>query len=210
MFEAKAPNISTFHGVFREMSLKSFTEADMEDVYTALSCYDIDLSSGGKKRLTHYTGGIPYLCCMFGERMVAHADTRKKYGDKEIDGIFRECLPQIDAHYNRLRQSLEEDGHIEPIFYLSIGALLTRSMSQRHLENLMALGTLNKEEKDGKVFYYAYTKDFMTYFRLLPLDLPAWETMTACEKKSKKFFPRSFRCWIRPITTICPEPKGKP
>lgn len=189
LFEAKCPDISTFHGVFREMPLQVFSPADMEAFYEALSSYNIRVSSNGKKKLEYYTGRLPYFCCMFGERMVAQQVAH--FGSMEIEDIFKECLPQIDRHYDDLITRLEADGHMEFIFYLSIGSKLP-NVTNRDIENMRTMGILIPEERGGRLEYYAFSRDFMTYFRSKPLQLPAWETMTFSEKKLKAIFKKEF------------------
>ncbi|MBQ2697432.1 MAG: ATP-binding protein, partial [Clostridia bacterium] len=168
LLEAICPDISTFHGVFPEMTLLPFSAEDLEAFYQALDLYDVKVSAGGKKRLARYTGHMPYLCCLFAEQMVAGRGRVESYGDKEMEAIFKQLLPQIDRHYEDLIERLEEDGHTDFIFYLSIGAKVP-NLTPRDLENLTAMGTLLSETEDGKPRYYVFSHDFMTYFRLRPL-----------------------------------------
>lgn len=196
ILEAKCTDISTFHGVFLEKTLLAFSDKDMEEYYESLEVYDIKLSSGGKKKLENYTGKMPYLCCMFAERMVANviANTveSNSVGDREVRTIFRECLPQIERHYEDLVDRLKYDNQLETVFYLSVASKLPNNITSRDIENLITMGVLIPEVKNDSVMYYAYSKDFMTYFRLRPLKLPAWETMTQSEKKIKAIFKKEF------------------
>lgn len=196
LLEAVCPNISTFHGVFDEITLLPFDDKDMEAFYAALGMYNIKLSSGGKKKLENYTGRMPYLCCMFANRMVAQlteSDSEcTNIGDKEVCSIFKSLQPQIDEHYEDLVQRLEYDNHLEIIFYLSAFSQLPRYVTKRDIENLTAMGTLIPEAYNNSVRYYTYSKDFMTWFKLKPLKLPAWETMTLSEKKIKAIFKKEF------------------
>lgn len=191
LFEAKCPYISTYHGVFPEMTVLPFNQDEIEAFYEALGIYDVKLSSGGKKRLERYTGNMPYLCCMFGEQMVLRRNTVESYGDKEIDSVFTKLCPQIDRHYRDLIDRLDEDGHLDYVYYLSIGAKVPK-LTDRELENLTVMGVLIPEEKNSETRYYAFSKDFMTFFRLEPLKLPAWDIMTSSEKKIKAIFKKEF------------------
>lgn len=186
LFEAKCPAISTFHGVFPEKPITPFSDTDMEDFFTLLDCFSIKISTGGKKRLMRYTGNMPYLCCMFGSKMFAQREATNNYGDKEIDQVFRLLRPQIDRHYNDLIKYMETDGHLEAIYYLSIGAKCP-STSKREKENMEVMGLLlsdkNEATDQGDTKYYAFSREFMTYLRLSPLKLHAWETISEAEKR---------------------------
>lgn len=191
LFEATCPYISTFHGVFPELTVLPFCEEDMEEFYDALSLYDVKVTPGGKKRLERYTGNMPYLCCKIGKQMVFQRTIVEAFGDKEIDGIFKKLQPEIDRHYRDLTTRLEEDSLLDYVYYLSIGAKVPK-LTDRELENLTVMGVLIPEEKNGETRYYAFSKDFMTFFRLEPLKLPAWDIMTSSEKKIKAIFKKEF------------------
>lgn len=192
LLEAKCPDISTFHGVFDEVTLTAFNDDDMSQYYSALEIYNIKLSSGGKKKFENYTGRLPYLCCMFANRMVTYLGENVSVGDKEVSSIFKECLPQIDRHYENLIAGLEYDNHLETVFYLSVASKFPSYITSRDIENLTTMGVLIPQVKNDLIKYYAYSKDFMTYFRLRPLRLPAWETMTQSEKKIKAIYKKEF------------------
>lgn len=196
LLEAECQNLSTYHGVFREKTLHAFNDDDMADFYESLELYGIKLSSGGRKKLERYTGRIPYLCCMFAERMVMTLSSNRpdtvSIGDSEINGIFKECLPQVEQYYDDLVKRLEYDNHLEIICYLSLTSRFPSSISNRDIENLKAMGVIISEDKDGVAKYFAYSKDFMTSFRLRPLKLPVWETMTQSEKRIKALIKREY------------------
>lgn len=186
LFEKNCPAVSTFHGVFQEKPVIPFNDADMEEFLALLERNDIKLSSGGKKRLMRYTGNMPYLCCMFGSQMFSQREMVSNYGDKEIDQLFRLLRPQIDRHYNDLVKYMETDGHLEAVYYLSIGAKCP-STSKREKENMEVMGLLlsdkNEATDQGDTKYYAFSREFMTYLRLSPLKLHAWETISEAEKR---------------------------
>ena len=196
LLEAECKDISTFHGVFREKSLLPFSDEDMKEFYESLEMYDIKLSLGGCRKLENYTGRMPYICCMFADRMVANEFTqsegRTSIGDKEITAVFKECLPQIDRHYENLVDRLEHDNHLETVFYLSVSSKFPSYVTSRDIENLTTMGVLIPEIKNDSVKYCAYSKDFMTYFKLRPLKLPSWDTMTQSEKKLKAIFKKEY------------------
>lgn len=191
LLEAKCPDISTFHGVFRELPLRAFNDKDMEIFYDTLGLYDIKLSSGAKRKIERYTGRMPYLCSMFAERMVSHNADGANISENEIVEIFKECLPQIDRYYEDLIERLDYDDHTEIVFYLSIGSKLP-NVTKRHIRNLVTMGVLIPDNSSDIEQYYAYSKDFMTYFRTRTLKLPTWETMTLSEKKIKAIFAREY------------------
>ena len=186
--ETRCPDISTFHGVFDKMPLRAFNQEDMQEYYTALEHYGIILTDNAKDRLIYYTGRMPYLCCMLARRMVAQRSSFEIFDAKTVDSVFQMCLPQIDEYYDDLIRYVETDGHLELLYYLSIDSVLPKEAVERDRKNMEIMGVLSHEEFEGKKVYYAFSRDFMTYFRLKPLDLPEWKMMTACEKKIKKIF----------------------
>ena len=202
LFEAKCEDISTYHGVFREMTLRAFNKQDMNYFYEGLSIYNIQLDDKAKGKFEHYTGCIPYLCSMLAARIVENVNpddqTTEVLSETNIDDFFKECRPQIDQYYQDLIRRLEYDQHLELVCYLSLSTKLPNTISRRDIENLSTMGVLLKEEKtsgeghNSAVQYYAYSKDFMTYFRLQPLKLPTWATMTQSEKKLKAIFKREY------------------
>lgn len=193
LFEAKCEYISTFHGVFPEMQILPFSEADMKEFFEALDCHGIKLSTGGKKRLERYTGNMPYLCCMFGERMVfdKESDEERTCGDKDVDEIFRRLQPMIDRHYRDLTNRLEEDKHLEFVFYLSLDSRCP-NITDRDIGNMKQMGILFEDPNENPPKLRAFSRDFMSWFRLQPLQLPTWETMTQSEIKLKRIFAREF------------------
>ena len=188
VLEAKCPDISTFHGVFRRVPLRAFNDADMDEYYAALERYSISLSDDAKARLIYYTGRMPYLCCMLAQCMVSHRADFSEFDAATIDIVFQACLPQIDEYYDDLIRYMEADGQLELLYYLSIDSALPKELADRERRNMEVMGVLSYEETEYGRDYYAFSRDFMTYFKLKPLDLPEWEMMTACEKKIKQIF----------------------
>ena len=188
VLEAKCPDISTFHGVFRRVPLQAFDDADMCEYYAALERYSISLTEDAKARLVYYTGRMPYLCCMLAQRMVSHRSEFLEFDAAAIDTVFQACLPQIDEYYDDLIRYMEADNQLELLYYLSIDSALPKELVDRERKNMEVMGVLSYDETAHGREYYAFSRDFMTYFRLKPLDLPEWEMMTACEKKIKQIF----------------------
>lgn len=205
LLEAKCNALSTFHGVFRELPLRAFSAEDMQEYYEKLHRWTINVDALGRKRLERYTGCNPYICNMLAARMVSQLDERNDYEENDITNIFISCRPQIDVFYDDLIDRLEEDHHIEAIFYLSLGLKLP-NITQRDIENLLSMGVLSSEEvrescddsDDSEshgvnhLSYYAYSQDFMVYFRSKPLKLPAWEKMTLSEKCLKDIIEKEY------------------
>ena len=188
LLEQTCEHISSFHGVFSEMPLHAFSDLDMKAFYENLALYEVEVLPDGRERLDYYTGRLPHLCCRFAWRMV-HKKLAHPFGGDDIRNIFRECLPQIDRHYEDLKRRLKEDGYLDFIFYLSIGAKVP---SERDLESMIQMGVLATEQNDKATRYYSFSKDFMTYLRAKPVDLPAWDLIMSCEKKLKAIFNREY------------------
>lgn len=184
LFEANCDSISPFHNIFNEMPLRGFNENDMDIFYEKLADYDIGLSDDEKKKMEYYTGKIPYLCCMFANEMV-----QSRAGGKTVNilEIFREYLPQINVYYGDLIKRLEEDGHKHTADVLALTSKFPRSVTDRDIENLKAMGVIVLQEDDeGNISYCLYCEDFMRYLKMTPLKLPLWDTMMMTEGKLKK------------------------
>lgn len=191
LFEAKCKYISTFHGVFHEKMLTPFSDTDMEDFYDRLNLYDIVVSDAGKERLAYYSGRMPYICCMFADQMVNRVKSCQYYDISQIDIVFKQCLHEINRHYDDLISRLEEDHYMDFIYAISIDSKCP-GITKRDIENMCTMGILYPESVNTEQRYYAISKDFMVYLYLKPLKLPIWETMTSCEKQLKSIFQREF------------------
>ncbi len=199
LIDASCDNISTFHGVFNEMPLRPFSNDDMEDFYSVLKKYcGIELTAEAKKIFVDFTGRMPYLCCMLGDCMFNEDKT--SYTEKDVVEIFKECLPQIDRHYEDLIKHLERDKQLEYIGGLVLGNTLSEiTISEmddfpiddsRKLENLQQMGILIDDEEENR--RYIFSKDFLAYFIVRPPKLPTWDSIMLAEKKLKKIFGEVF------------------
>ena len=187
--EAKATDISTFHGVFRSMRLLGFNDDDMAEYYEKLEDCGLILSDSSKEQLDYFTGKIPYLCCIFADRMLFAARNKDQFDvtDDTIVKIYREELPSIESYYRDLVDRLDEDGHLEPLVYLAFDDMRTLSY-HRTRQNMISMGYLNEDVVDGVPSYYAYSRDFMSYLKTRSLDLPIWDLLSSSEKKLKRLF----------------------
>lgn len=185
LLEAKCPDISTFHGVFNEVTLRAFNDDDMGQFYSALKIYGIELSPGGKEKLENYTGRMPYLCNMIANRIVTNLSNCTLIEDREVVAIFKDCLPKIDEHYEDLIVHLEYDNYMKTVCCLTTTSRFPACITNRDIDTMRTMGVLILDNQGDGDNYYAYSKDFMTYLRLRPLKLPLLETMTESEKKLK-------------------------
>lgn len=187
LLENDCPDISTFHGVFAEYTLRGFSGEDMAAYDRRLLECGIELSEEERERLKYYTGTIPYLCCKLGNQMVR--DSRD--GTAAVDSAFLSCLPQINEYYDDLIARLKEDGQMDFVFYLSIG-VRPPTVTGRELENLKTMGILSQTEGREGPRYYVYTQDFMTYVKELPLQLPAADMIRESEKKLRTIIQKRY------------------
>lgn len=186
LLASKCPHISPYPNVFFEMPLRAFSDADMKEFYDNLEISGVTVSPEGRERLEYYTGRMPHLCSRFA-RLMVDKKLERPFGGDDVKEIFRDCIPQIETHYDDLIRRLKEDEYLDFIFYLSIGAKVP---GERNIENMRQMGVLTFDEKSSR--YYAFSKDFMAYLREKPLELPAWDMITGCEKKLKAFFKREY------------------
>lgn len=177
-------NISTFHGVFSNMYLKGFSGEDMDEFYARLVECGITLSDEGKESLRFYTGHIPYLCCMFADRMVVRRDKRTCYGEDDVTCVFTELLPRIEEYYNDLDKRLKEDRHWESVLQLCLGSYEVLKNTRRAV-SLQVMGYITRETINGVDSYFAYSRDYMEHILGKQLDVPVWDTILAGERKLK-------------------------
>lgn len=196
LLEKECNYISTLHGKFNERPLAAFSDQDMAAFHELLELHDIKINDKGKARFEYCTGRLPYLCCLLGERMVSMknelGDTPIEYNEEDIKKIFNACLPMIDRFYEDLIKQLTRDSFLEFVFYLSVDAKLP-NVTARDIENMKQMGVLRSElNRSGVPIYYAFSKDFMTYFKLKPLELPVWDTIMSSEKRLKGIFAKEY------------------
>ena len=188
--EAKVPDISTFHGVFRRVSLTAFNESDMKEFYDDLRRNGIELNEQAKELFFHYTGYIPYLCCLFAQYMSEETTNRTLHAS-DINAIVKEKSWDIDQYYKDLTIRLKEDGHLESIVYLAFDDMRTHEY-YRNRENMVSMGLLSEIYKDGQKHFYAYSEDFMIYLRFLPDSLPIKDLMCESEKQVKRILGKEY------------------
>ena len=181
------PSISTLHGVFDMRNLKGFSAKDMDEFYSALSAYGIELTDSGKTCFKYYTGHIPYLCCMFASRMIEQREQRSRYKAKDIVTVFSGLLPQIEIYFQDLDSRLKKDGHWESLIHLCVGSPLVLK-NERLKDAMMAMGYLDCEMVNGVDRYYAYSQDYMQHILGQQLNLPIWDNIMAAERKLKSLF----------------------
>ena len=187
VLEAKAQDVSTFHGVFDTIRLRSFTDAEMGEYFERLKAFGVSVDDEMSQQLQYYTGGIPYLCCMLGNELIAQCGQESSGSDVAVVTAYKACIHEIHRYYNDLINRLEEDGHLDPLVWLAFDEMRTLSYSHNR-DNMIAMGYLNEEVSDGVPTYYAYCHDFMRYLRTRPLDGPTWEMLSSTEKKLKQIF----------------------
>lgn len=170
MMEKEAPNLSHLHGVCKEMPLRAFSHKnmidksswsyDMDAYYGALERYGITLSAEAKNRLEYYTGCLPFICCMFGDCMYRRLDSVSRYEAQDIEAVFRDCRPQIDAYYDDLIKSLKEAGQLESVFQLSIHPQMMHAFSAREWNDMRYMGNSSTDIINGETITYAFSQDF--------------------------------------------------
>lgn len=182
--EQKVQSLSTLHGVFAKETLDEFNDADMEEYYSVLEKSGITLTEDGKEQLLYYTGANPYLCSIFGQRLVA--SQRGCANSQVIREIYQERKGSIMEYYEDLIERLTEDNHLEALIYLSLGSM-QHLVSRGDLDNMRSLGVLRYDDFIG---HYAYSADFMKYLKTKPLNIPHWQLLSGAEKALKALMAR--------------------
>ncbi|MCD7856332.1 MAG: ATP-binding protein [Clostridiales bacterium] len=191
MYEAACPGISTFHGIYIEKALYAFSKEDIELYYQILGNFGITFTEAGKKRLEYYTGRQPYLSSIFGHQMIENGPPDIACDRQEVDGIFKQCITTINTYYEDLRTRLKDDQHLEFIWYLAMGMRVPVATKQ-HYDNMENMGVLTRLDDGADAEWISYSRHFMDWLAMQPMNLPTWETITACEKKLKHIFALEF------------------
>ena len=103
---------STFHGVLDDTRLKGFDETDMEEYYSSISEYEINLNDEQKKAIDFYAGNNPYLLSIIGHQIV---DTARNGEQIIIEEIVKNKLLLINRYFDDCLNYLVKDGDIERI-----------------------------------------------------------------------------------------------
>ncbi|MBQ2110967.1 MAG: ATP-binding protein, partial [Clostridia bacterium] len=82
--EKRNINISSFSGVFDEVPLKAFSDADMKEFYEKLARCGVGVTESGRKMLEYCTGRLPMLCCMLAKNMVLNRASRSEYDGEAV------------------------------------------------------------------------------------------------------------------------------
>jgi len=186
--EQNVDSLSTLHGVFTRETLDEFNQADMAEFYRVLAESGIHMSEDAKDQLLEYTGGIPYLCSMFGQRLVAGYANAGTVDSSVINAIYKERKASIVEYYDDLIDRLKADEHLEPLVYLSLGSL-QHFVDYTHVETMQSIGVLRYDDCIG---HYAYSADFMKYLKTKPLDIPRYQLLVGAEKKLKQLLGKVF------------------
>lgn len=100
---------------------------------------------------------------------------------QEVDGIFKQCITTINTYYEDLRTRLKDDQHLEFIWYLAMGMRVPVATKQ-HYDNMENMGVLTRLDDGADAEWISYSRHFMDWLAMQPMNLPTWETITACEK----------------------------
>lgn len=187
--EQKVTSLSTLHGVFTRETLDGFNDADMAAYYRVLEDSGVSMTEDGKDQLMYYTGGIPYLCSMFGQRLVAGLPQTRQTDSMTVVGVYKERKASIVEYYDDLIDRLDGDKHLEPLLYLSLLGSLRSQVDGTDLETMHSLGVLRKDDCYG---YYAYSADFMKYLQTKPLNVPYWQLLVGAEACLKRLLARVY------------------
>lgn len=181
LLEGRASILSTFHGVFPPQRILGFNERDMEEVYSTLAVYDIQLTDSAIDRMTYYTGNIPMLCCMLCKRLVDKYCRETADADL-IDELWRDSREEVHTYYDDLISRLRDDGFLNDLS--SILFLKGKPVNRAMKERMEDMGILHSPASEDNP--YAYSQDFTTYLKLSKLDLPTWDLIIAVEEKLKE------------------------
>lgn len=181
LLEGRGSILSTFHGVFPSQRILGFNKRDMEEVYSTLAAYDIQLTDSAMDRMTYYTGNIPMLCCILCKRLVDKH--RRETADADlIDELWRDSREEVHTYYDDLISRLRDDGFLDDLS--SILFLKGKPVNRAMKERMEDMGILHSPESEDNP--YAYSQDFTTYLKLSKLDLPTWDLIIAVEEKLKE------------------------
>jgi Swt1-like HEPN len=168
------PAESTFHGIFRELWLTCFDEAEIKDLAArAPMTISADDSAQLTSRLLELTGGHPCLASLVLERLCATTGTA--FSQKRLEAAVTETRPEFRSYYQDLTDLLRSDGRFRALLEILLGPQITATIDDA--ERLLHEGLLIADD-DG---YRTFSDDFGRYLTMVGRETDYWPTWVSVE-----------------------------
>ena len=169
------PAESTFPGIFRELPVTCFDQAELADLTgrapIAMSADDREQLTG---RLRGLTGGHPFLASLVLDRLCAMA-TDMAFSSKRLETAVAETRTEFRTYYRDLTELLRSDRRFRALLEILLGPQISSTIDDA--ERLLHEGLL-VADGDG---YRAFSDDFGQYLTMVGRETDYWPTWVSVE-----------------------------
>ncbi|MBQ1027982.1 AAA family ATPase [Micromonospora sp. C95] len=169
------PVESTFPGIFRQVQVTCFDEAELSALTRRASC----LMAGADdtslvERLVELTGGHPYLASMALERLCGQGASAP-VSDAEWVAAVTACRVDFHRYYRDLEDLLRADGRLQALLEVLLGPQIT--VTSDDAERLLHQGLIRAA---GETFQ-PFSRQFGEYLMLVGRHSDHWQSWIEVE-----------------------------
>jgi hypothetical protein len=169
------PAESTFYGIFRELWVTCFDQAEMADLAARVPMtMSADDSGHLACQLRGLTGGHPFLASLVLDRLCART-TDTTFRAARLDTAVAETRTDFRKYYRDLTDLLRSDGRFRALLEILLGPQITATIDDA--ERLLHEGLL-AADGDG---YRAFSDDFGQYLTMVGRETDYWPSWVSVE-----------------------------
>jgi hypothetical protein len=177
---------STLDGVFKKISLRGFSNEDLQEYFNKFDSLQIKLSDDIKKKILYYGGRSPYLLSAIGQEIVY------RQGADDFDSVLSACNQQFLDYFKRIVELLKDEDFYNKLLQIYIGPRY--NIKQYDIDELVSRGYISNkikgfydtgEDNIDEFKYETISEYFVEY--LMDISQPEvgeiWPVLSEAEKK---------------------------
>jgi hypothetical protein len=177
---------STLDGVFKKISLRGFSNEDLQEYFNKFESLQIKLTDDVKKKILYYAGRSPYLLSALGQEIVY------RKGVEDFDSVLSACNQQFLDYFKRIVDLLKDEDFYNKLLQIYIGPRY--NIKQYDIDELESRGYISNKSKDffdsdenkrDEFKYETISEYFVEY--LMDISQPEigeiWPILSQAEKK---------------------------
>ena len=203
--EANAYGNSTLFGIFDDITVREFSENDMEAYYNILTENGCEQIMMEKDALAENAGRNPYLLSIFGDRMVDMVAEKER---ASIETIYKMERTKIISYFEALKHQMENDNNLVYVLEIIIGPRY--KISKTDVDMLDSMGYLSHHtvinlEGEEEEVWQVVSDAFTNYLHLNCTEQNVWpelmETLHTLVALMKVRLPKLYHISPEPVTT---------
>lgn len=177
---------STLDGVFKKISLRGFSNQDLQEYFNKFESLQIKLTDDVKKKILYYAGRSPYLLSALGQEIAY------RKGVEDFDSVLSACNQQFLDYFKRIVDLLKDEDFYNKLLQIYIGPRY--NIKQYDIDELESRGYISNKSKDffdsdenkrDEFKYETISEYFVEY--LMDISQPEigeiWPILSQAEKK---------------------------